>query len=297
MTLISTESTMRLRQLSRKLEVNPDKIIRLLSEAGHELENDANSKLSEEQVEIIHAYFSTADEFGDPIEKTEEETQEESTEASEEEVNQEMEVPLAPPADITNQVSDSHREKAIELTETPSTGRLFKAIEDEEEDPSVEFIKAPKVELEGLKVVGKIDLPEPKQPEPKVEPEEDDQRVDFKKDKQNRRSRSNQRGNQNKGRKHRLNPVEYQRRKEERETERKKREKARKIKEKKKQHYISQVKAKPAAKKKVKKIIEEEVSSEAPILYQSKTPKSKEVKKKNPLRRFWGWLNGEYDNF
>ena len=50
---------MRLRQLSRKLGVHPDKILAVLTDNGHEAENDPNSKLTAEQVEIVQTHFPT----------------------------------------------------------------------------------------------------------------------------------------------------------------------------------------------------------------------------------------------
>jgi len=48
---------MRLRQISRKLEIKTDKILEFLAKSGHEMENDANGKLTAEQVVLVEAEF------------------------------------------------------------------------------------------------------------------------------------------------------------------------------------------------------------------------------------------------
>ena len=49
---------MRLRQLARKLGVQPEKIVNLLAENGHVLENEANSKLTDEQEALALSHWS-----------------------------------------------------------------------------------------------------------------------------------------------------------------------------------------------------------------------------------------------
>ena len=44
---------MRLRQLARKLQVQPKQLIAVLSKNGHEIENDPNFKLTEAQEALI----------------------------------------------------------------------------------------------------------------------------------------------------------------------------------------------------------------------------------------------------
>ena len=287
---------MRLRQLARKLEVNPDKIVNLLTESGHSLTNEANGKLTAEQVVIVETHFGNTDELNEPLEEVKEEiTDTEVTTEIVEETPAEIEIPLGPPTDVTSQVSEAIEPVEETTTQPEPTGRIFKAIEDEEEDPNVELIKAPKIELEGLKVVGKIELPEPKPKKEKSDPELE--KTDKDKRQRNRRpDNRSPRSRNNKGRKHK-NPVEEERKRQERIAARKKRDREAALKKKKEEHYKRKLKSQPA-KRKVAKTIkpQEEVKREAPVIYQTKA-EPKAPKQQGALRRFWGWLNGEYDKY
>jgi hypothetical protein len=99
-----------------------------------------------------------------------------------------------------------------------------------------EVIRAPKVELPGLRVVGKIDLPEPRKKE--ASPES----VPKKSEDRNRGRFADS------GRRPAKNPIALQREKEERERERTKREEKRKEKHLRTQRYLQKVKEKQAPK-------------------------------------------------
>jgi hypothetical protein len=309
---------MRLRQLSRKLEIKTDKILEFLSNAGHAMENDANGKLTAEQVVLVEAEFPAP--FVEEIieeekvviaveeeEKLIEEPIEEApivTEPVDEKLEApllekddsiELEVPLAPPSDVTSQVSEEIETPVEEIIETPAPPvRLFKAVEEPKDDPNIELIKAPTVKLEGLRVLGKIDLPEPK---PKVEPEEKEiikEETPRRKVRQIQKNRDSVRG-QNE------NPVEKERQRQAKISARRKRDAEQKLKDKKADNYRQQIKLKPAppkAKKKKKPVPKPvEIRTSAPILGQSKTKAPIQKREQNKLRKFWGWLNGEYDKF
>jgi hypothetical protein len=310
---------MRLRQLSRKLEIKTDKIIEFLSNAGHAMENDANGKLTAEQVVLVEAEFPTP--FIEEIIEEEkvveiEEGKEEpmvaaiETPIEEEEIvlideelaaplfekddSIELEVPLAPPSDVTSQVSEEIVTPVEEIIETPAPAvRLFKAVEEPEDDPNIELIKAPTVKLEGLKVLGKIDLPEPK---PKVEPEKEEttkEQTPRRKVRQVQKSRDSIRDQHE-------NPVEKERLRQQKISARRKREAEQKLKKKKADNYRQQLKSKPKAPSKPKpkkKVIAKTVieRTSAPVLGQNR-PK-KEAPKVNKLKKLWGWLNGGSDKF
>lgn len=129
-----------------------------------------------------------------------------------------------------------------------------------EEPAPLEVIRVSKVELQGLKVVGKIDLPEPKKkPEPLVEkreyqPRQSQPKRDWK------------------------NPLDAKRKQEAREAEQKRREKAEQEKEKRTNHYYNKVKSVPtkAAKKVEEQVVVEDLNEKEP-------PKS-------ALGRLWRWL-------
>lgn len=116
------------------------------------------------------------------------------------------------------------------------------------------LIKAPKVELSGLKILGKIELPEPKKKEVSSAPEGETEAVkhepSLRRDQrpQTRGERS-ERGNGRKqsrsreGDRPRKNPVALQREHEAREAEEKRQEHARQEKERRTQYYQQRVKA------------------------------------------------------
>lgn len=345
---------MRLRQLARKLGVHPEKILTLLADSGHELQNEANSKLTEEQVEIAETHFPPP-----VVEKEEAETEEipvaepaapmaveeetapvveapaseddTATEEPDEELVIEekdpdlehLEVPFGPPSHATSQVSPADETEpvteaapeqpgkvVIQLEKPKPEVKVYNAIEEDEEFINAELIKTEKPVLEGLKVVGKIDLPEPKKPEPKTEEEGETEASTDKPDKKNQQSRNGRndrgRGRNRKNQRQRLSPLEYERQKAERLAKKKKRDAERKLKQKKEEHYRTKLEAKSKAKKKPaparpkkKAPQEEEAMAPLPINGMSRpkpvAPKAK--KEKGPLKRFWGWLNGESDKF
>lgn len=350
---------MRLRQLARKLGVHPDKILTLLSDSGHELQNEANSKLTEEQVEITLTHFplpvveeketeedatstpeaspeivkpapevveaatTTTEEQVEAIEAGEEEAQKEIVEKADPDLEH-LEVPFGPPAHATSQVSELDREQSVEgvepaekpekviiqLEKPKPEVKVYNAIEEDEEFLNAELIKTEKPVLEGLKVVGKIELPEPKKPVEKTEEDaETEEKTDKSSQKNDRRKGGrNDRGKGRNGRnqRQRLSPLEYERQKAERLAKKKKQEAERKLKQKKEEHYKARLDAKLKAKKKTspakpkKKVAqEEEAMAPLPINGMSRpkpvAPKAK--KQKGALKRFWGWLNGESDKF
>lgn len=298
---------MRLRQLSRKLEIKTDKILEFLSKAGHTLENDANGKLTAEQVVLVEAEFPTpfTEETieAEPIVKEKE--QPEKIDLSIDEVKDkpllvkddsiEIETPLAPPDDVTNQVSDKIKKQIEEAVDSPKKEtRLFKAVEAPKDDPNIELIKAPVVKLDGLKVIGKIDLPTPKEKPKKEEEEQEKETTPRRKVKPSLKNRNSVRHQDE-------NPVERERKRQEKIAARRKRDAEQKLKEKKAENYRKKLKsiAVPPAKgkKKKKATIKTVEITTAPIIGQNKPKTTATKPKHNKLRRFWGWLNGEYDRY
>ena len=117
---------------------------------------------------------------------------------------------------------------------TKKSVRLFKALEEPADDPNIELIKAPTVQLEGLKVLGKIDLPEPKvKVEPAVkEVEKEVPKKRIVKPAQNRQSTRTQDAN----------PIERERLRQAKIAARRKRDAKKKLKEKKEANYRQQLK-------------------------------------------------------
>lgn len=315
---------MRLRQLARKMGVQPEKILEVLSENGHVLENEANSKLTDEQVALATETFG-------PIEAPEQETETSSIESIasievveekpvlvepfievetrpekpvEESIEEESteDISFGPPAHATSQPSEASvkEEKPLpKKIQLEPERKVFRAYEEDEALAEAELIETETPKLEGLKVLGKIELPEPKKPEPKKEEEEEEK--NERSNNRNRNGRSqNGRGRKGNRSKERLNPVEYERRKAERIAQKKKKEAEQKLKEKKREHYLSTVKTKTAPAKKKKESIEEEIAP-LPINGMSRPEPQKKKpagpKRKKGLRKLWAWLNGEYDKF
>lgn len=347
---------MRLRQLARKLGVHPDKILKVLEDHGHVLENDANSKLTQEQEALVTQNFAP-----DPVEPDEAEEADESEEtvgpqetqgppgppgpagpeavekpiAEKEaqadtppaapepeavveaenpedtvptaaEISEDFEVPFGPPSHATSQVSETESDDAAEAEPNPLPEKIqlepevkvYRAYEEDEAYSTAELIETEKPKLEGLKVVGKIELPEPKKPEPKEEEATEDDGSEEKTKTRGDRQRGG-RGQRQRGRnrKPRLNPVEYERKKAERLAKKKKKEQEERLKAKKKEHYLKNVKHKAPSKNKA---TEEEEMAPLPINGMSRPQEPKQPEKpkgKSGLKRIWAWLNGEYDKF
>jgi len=154
----------------------------------------------------------------------------------------------------------------------------------EEESKTKILIKAPKVSLPGLKVIGKIDLPEPAKKESE---EESEDVVEESKDIPSRKrnisqNRPHQRRDSRKNRRNKRKPLtlEEKRQREEKATARKKEATLKKKKEEQKKHYLNQVKQHSGTKPKKNKKIKEE------------THKKQEVAPpKTIMGKFWRWLN------
>jgi hypothetical protein len=224
---------MRIGQLARRLELSPSQILEFLTSQNIETEGGANSRLSDDVVTKIIGHFAPG-KLSEPIV---------------EEVVEEP-VPAMPVAE----------EPVAEETTHEATP---------EGETLPEVIRVSKIELQGLKVLGKIDLPEPKK---KVEststPQPEDQRPprrEYQK-RNDRRDREWQ------------NPLEAKRQQEQREAERKKKEQAEALKEKRTNHYYSKVKSVPT--KPVRRVEEQTVVEDI----ETKTPP------KGILGKFFRWL-------
>ncbi len=132
---------MRLGQLARKLSLRPSEIIEFLASRNITIEDGSNTKIDDDHVSlIIQQLAPSMQEVILAEANIQDETDAVSDSAlSDSIVVQELEVPQEKPLDI---------EVMVEPIETDA------------ERPEV--IKAPKVELSGLKVLGKIELPDPK---------------------------------------------------------------------------------------------------------------------------------------
>jgi len=237
---------MRLGQLSRKLSVRTGDIVEFLSKNSIQIDNDSNARLDDEYVTLIVRHFASGL----------------STEQS---------------IDV-GQESDSPEKDLVEALEvsSPSPDESIE-IPQQQEEAQDTVIKAPKIELSGLKILGKIDLPERKKKETLSDTEQpagqDTTATESQKRPDRRRSL---RGDQGQAR--RKNPIALQREQEAVEAEKKRQERAQQQKEKRTQNYLRRVKT--AAPTKSARLVEEPTEELSKI---EDTPTTL-------LGRFFRWL-------
>ena len=243
---------MRLGQLARKLDTTPAEIIQFLASKNINIENEVNTKLDDESVSLALGRFAPAASAASALARTcalvaVGEPEPDDTRA------------LVLPAEIESQPSTSQTaaQSASEV-ETSSSAA-----------PLDDVIKAPKVELAGLKVIGKIELPEKKKKETDEVEKATEQTLKPRPKHDSRRSDRPRR-----------NPIALQRQKEAAEEERKKEEERRLQKERRTKNYLNKVKAAPPTK--AAKIVKE----------QTETMTAEELTEapKGWFRKFLKWL-------
>ena len=258
---------MRISSLARKIKVKPSELIMFCEQNAIELDSGAHSKLSPDQVEKIYAEF--APEFLQQEDKTLEDSVDEAPEPidvpeSTEEVVEASNEPVPPkeePAMVEEEVTqerarDNITEKEEEVTEE-----------------EVEVIRAPKITLPGLKVKGKIDLPEPKKPEPKEEKQLEEEKNQSKK--KSRRRKKGKNGED-------YNPVAAARKRKQLREEKERIAELNRKKKAKAQHYYK-IQQKVAKTK-------QEKSKEQPV-GRTKNTSQEPAGPKNIFQRFWRWFN------
>jgi len=226
---------MRLGQLTRKLALRPGEIVEFLANKNIQIDDGANTRLDEEHVHLILTRYAP-DLLIVPAPVLEE---------KKEQVPANVET-----EPIDNGLPEEHLYLVPVEDETPKS---------EQEGETAEIIKVPKISLTGLKVLGKIDLPEPKKKDTQQDPtpetpgdlqdEKEKKLVDGAATNFNRKSqRPHQRSIKN--------PIALQREKEAQEEQMKRKEKVEREKEKRKQNYYKKVKMSPPTK--AVKMVEEE---------------------------------------
>jgi len=207
---------MRLGQLARKLELRAADIVEFLSRNNIQIEEGSNTRVEDDHVKLIIGHFN-------PSLLTEVEG------AAEPEIKEE-------PVIQAERVSEV--ELPIALVEEPKEELT---ISEEPIAETIEVIKAPKTELPGLKVLGKIELPEVKKKET-LKPEEQSTEGD-KESPRPRRDQPRWPKQSNPKREGQWkNPVALQREREERAAEEKRKEQKEKEKERRALHYMKKVK-------------------------------------------------------
>ena len=297
---------MRLGQLARHLETSTTEIVQFLRESGIEKNDHPNVKIEEEDEKNVIAHFRP-----DLIPSEEEiinETQEEEANVSEvEESLPEQAIPTIEIAEdgteptpiLENEDPELEDEDKIQepLVEESNAMKQVVSItaaelntEEDEAPVLTEFdvIKAPKVELPGLKVVGKIDLPEPKAAKEEDEISEDEPTESTHSEEQQPETKVIRHHHKNSRRRLTDEEREARRLKNKREKEkriarqeaRRKQQEERKIKEQKAEHYKQKI-SKPVPVSKPKKKKPSKAAQTADT-----RPKPKTV-----LGKFWRWLN------
>jgi hypothetical protein len=196
---------MRLGQLARKLELRPAEIIEFLATKNIIIEDDANAKVEDNYVTLVFQQFAPDREAED---------------------TREVDAPA-------RRTADEPIGEANALDEIPAAS----SAPSESEAERMDVIKAPKVELSGLKVLGKIDLPgtRKKQAETPQENSDTEQPREFSREKRSPGHKKTQRPQKN--------PIALQREREASAAQKKKEEELQLKKEKRTQNYLKKVKA------------------------------------------------------
>lgn len=241
---------MRLGQLARKLAVRQSDIIDFLLQRNIIIDENSNTRLEDDHVMQIMKHYAPA---------------------QEEEVREALAIEKAEPEpiEVQNEIQDI---KSIESDSESTTESL------------PDIIRVPKIELSGLKVIGKIELPEPKKKEPESATTESSITEDVEQDRKNTVDRKAVHHKKS-GREHRqrANPIAQQREREAREAAEKRRVEAEREKEKRKQHYHNKVKS-----------IRIPKSVKPAKVEQPPQPRVIENQSTTLLGRFWRWLR--YDH-
>ena len=273
---------MRVGQLARKYGVTIKEIISCINEV--EPTNDSlhsNTKLNEQTEKFVedHFHHSVAESM-DQIVKIAEEMPEEMDQEIEEEKMYSVEIAIEEPSEelvVPEPLAEIQTPKKEEIV--IETDRLLEMLESEKKSidlDKITLIKAPKKKLEGLKVVGQIDLPEPKR-----KTLDTDDKNEAKSGK-NVRPQSQQATDEEREKK-RLEAKKKKKAYEASLNARRKERKKREAKRRKEAHYLQKIRTTPPINPKVKISVEtkQEVTS-----MEDKPPQSETI-----LGKIWRWLN------
>jgi hypothetical protein len=231
---------MRLGQLARKLALRPADIVEFLAEKDIRIAEGTNVRLENDHVNLIMKRFVPG-----------------WIETSEVEPEPEEEV-ILPEAD-----SEPLNSEQLDTEEpTPPDGEPVE--EQGPADDTNEVIRAPKIELSGLKVLGRIELPEQKKKED-LPKEENTTPADAKPEESKRERREVRRPfdvNKKRYQRSEKNPIALQREREAKEAQKKHLEQVARDKEKRTQKYLQSYK--PSAPTKATKLVKEDVVEMTP---------------------------------
>lgn len=239
---------MRLGQLARKLSVSPAEVTALLASKNIQTEEGTNTRLTDEQLTWILQHYGQE---MSAVTLAEEAAKEEGTPVSP--VDQSGALPHEPVPEVSLLPTEQAESQSVAAHSAASPPDAETTVEAGVIDANTTLIKAPKVELSGLKILGKIELPEPKKKEIPEKQEGAGEPTIVKREPPVQKGRHQQtrddRGNGRKqqrtreGNHSRKNPIALQREREAREAEEKRQELARQEKERRTQYYQQRVKA------------------------------------------------------
>ena len=235
---------MRLAQLARKLTIRPTAIVEYLIEHNIQIDDGSNTRLEHAHIALIMQKFAPA------------RAAEVAAELALEKETEEALVPEKPAAIVTPPIM-------------PESNTLNDSIAEK-----TEVIKPQKIELSGLKVLGKIELPELKKKEAEVLVNQTQQQeesvlpeAEKKPPQENRKPFPGRK--ETSAQRPIKNPIALQREREALQAEKRKRAQAEREKEKRTQHYLKKVKV--AAPTKSLKLVKEEVEEMEPLAPVPKT--------------------------
>ncbi len=216
---------MRLGQLARKLEIRSSEIVEFLSRNNIQIEDGSNTRVEDDHTKLVIGHFNPALLIEQEITET---------------VEAQIEVV---------ELAEPEKEATISITEEninpqPVLETLPEVIEQSSSENVIEIIKAPKTELPGLKVLGKIELPEPKKKEvikPAEEGVSENQIESLRSNRTPRQERRPARNNTKRDEQWK-NPIALQREREAREAQEKRKAQLELEKEKRMVHYLKKVK-------------------------------------------------------
>lgn len=246
---------MRLAQLARKLSVKSSAIVDFLAEQTFVIEDSPNTKVDDEHVRIVLAHFAP----------------------------QLLEAEVAAIAEESDEVLEEIKQEPVQEVMSTSPEEIPATIDTPlpaaEELPDI--IRAPKIELSGLKVLGKIELPEKKKKEETEIITTTNEGAETSEVEPTLKPREKRLTDRKRADRPRRNPLAEAREREQREEEERRKAEEEKRKELRKQKYLQTRQAKaPVRSEKVK--TEKEVK---------KTPSKKKKEESVSLfTRFMRWL-------
>jgi hypothetical protein len=191
---------------------NQADIVKFLNDKGISIEESSNAKVDDTMAILVIEKFAPEIMVNNQM------------------VLQEEEISSLQNESLTAEETKAIFEEPKVENELPVTSVVQDLVQNEYVEEKSEVIKAPKIELQGLKVLGKIDLPPTKVKSTEKEPPSKIQSKGLQNE-----VRRNQRSEERK------NPIAFEREREEKEKERKKLEKAAYLKELKTQRYLNKV--------------------------------------------------------